>query len=79
MFFEQKYPKSENHSLALKVSSAKGRDRKGLGGFPTHYALAIRATTYPEKQRSILIDNFLIKMLVFSCLGRALDEKGQSQ
>lgn len=77
--FEQKYPKPKNYGLTLKLYSAKGRDRNRIGGFPAHYALAVRATNYPEKQRPILINNFLIKMLFFSCLGRALVGKGQNQ
>lgn len=43
---EQKCPKSENDSLALKLHSAKGRVRNGIGGIPAHWALALRATTY---------------------------------
>lgn len=70
---------SHKISLALKLYSAKGRDRNGIGGFPAHCALALRAATYPEKQRPFLINNSLVKMLVFSCLGRALDGKVQSQ
>lgn len=76
--FEQKYPKPTNYGLALKLYSAKGRDKNRIGGFPAHYALALKATTSPEKERPILFNNSLIKMLVFSCLGRALDGKGQN-
>lgn len=64
--FEQKCPKSENYSLALKLHSANGSVRNGIVGFPAHCALALRAPTYPEKQRQFLTnkndknDSFLL-------------------